>query len=480
SYTHSDNNLKYSAINLSGAPVTGFTHNVASSPASAHLTSSNLLSLSNFTSASSWYAAVPFEGALTALQFDGEYQLSGKVIDTLSAGVRYAERKADDKLGQISDFPSVASANAANALLLNNSPDLGTYLVGNSALTRNVIALRQLLGISAALPSSNPLGTWKIEENTKSAYLMAKLKLADLPLDGNIGVRVVRTDESLQGFQGTSNANAVPLNIDRSYVDTLPSVNLRYELMPGLYLRGAASKTVTRPDFNKMSPSLTLNPARVPPIGGAGNPDLRPMRADNYDVALEKYFNKTTSVYLTGFKKNVDGFISDVTTPETYGGISYNVTRPYNTGASVIRGAELGYQQFYDFLPGWLSGLGLQANYTYVDSEVQGSTLPLAGLSQNSYNIIGMYEKGPISVRVAYNWRDKYLTSISSGMPVYMDAYGWLDASVGYRFTDKISLSIDGANLLGTKRNSYYSVQSRPQTTWESDTQVSATITIGL
>jgi iron complex outermembrane recepter protein len=480
SYTHSDNNLKYSALNLSDAAVTGFTHNVANSQASAHLTSSNLLSLSNFTTASAWYAAVPFEGALTALQFDGEYQLSGKVFDALSAGVRYAERKADDKLGQISDFPSVASANAANALLLNNSPDLGAYLVGNPALTRNVVALRQLMGISAALPSSNPLGTWKIEENTKSAYLMAKLKLADLPLDGNIGVRVVRTDESLQGFQGTSNANALPLNIDRSYIDTLPSVNLRYELMEGLYLRGAASKTVTRPDFNKMSPSLTLNPARVPPIGGAGNPDLRPMRADNYDVALEKYFNKTTSVYVTGFKKNVDGFISDVTTPETYGGVTYDVTRPYNTGASVIRGAELGYQQFYDFLPAWLSGLGLQANYTYVDNDVQGSTLPLAGLSKNSYNIIGMYEKGPISVRVAYNWRDKYLTSISSGMPVYMDAYGWLDASLAYRFTDKVSLSIDGANLLGTKRHSYYAVETRPQTTWRSDTQVSAAITVGL
>ncbi|OIQ87744.1 vitamin B12 transporter BtuB [mine drainage metagenome] len=477
SYTHSYNNLTYSALNLSGATVTGFTHNVAGSPASAHLTSGNLLSLSNFTTASSWYAAVPFEGEMTALQFDGEYQLSGKVIDALSAGVRYAERKADDKLGQISDFPSVSGANAANALLVNNSPDLGGYLVGNSALTRNVVALRQLLGISAALPSSNPLGTWNIEENTKSAYLMAKLKLADLPLDGNVGVRVVRTDEFLQGYQGVSNATALPLNIDRSDIDTMPSINLRYELMPGLYLRGAASKTVTRPDFNKMSPSLTLNPGKVPPIGGAGNPNLHPMRADNYDVALEKYFNKTTSVYLTGFKKNVDGFISDVTTPETYGGITYDVTRPYNTGTSVIRGAEVGYQQFYDFLPGWLSGLGLQANYTYVDSDVQGSSLPLAGLSQNSYNIIGMYEKGPISVRVAYNWRDKYLTSISSGIPVYMDAYGWLDASVGYRFTDKISITIEGANLLGTKRNSYYGVETRPQTTWVNDTQVSATVT---
>ncbi|MDP3744212.1 MAG: TonB-dependent receptor [Methylotenera sp.] len=476
SHTKSYNNLVFSALNLSGATATGFTHNVSNSPASARLTSGNLLNLSNFTTANAWYAEVPFEGEMTALQFDGEYQLSGKVIDALSAGVRYAEREADNKLGQISTANAVSAVNATDAVMVNNSPDLGGYLVGNPSLARNVTALRQLLGISTALPSSNPLGTWKIEENTQSAYLMAKLKLADLPLDGNVGVRVVRTDESLSGFQGVSNASALPLNIDRSYIDTLPSVNLRYELMKGLYLRGAASKTVTRPDFNKMSPSLTLNPSQLK--GGAGNPGLDPMRADNFDVALEKYFNKTTSVYLTGFKKNVDGFISDVTTPETYGGITYDVTRPYNTGASVIRGVEVGYQQFYDFLPGWLSGLGLQANYTYVDSDVQNSALPLAGLSQNSYNVIGMYEKGPVSVRVAYNWRDKYLTSITSGMPVYMDAYGWLDASVGYRFTDKVSLAIEGNNLLNTERHTYFDRKTRPQTTWKNDTQISATAVV--
>jgi TonB-dependent receptor len=477
SHTKSYNNLSYSALNLSGATATGFTHNVSRSPASARLTSGNLLSLASFTTASAWYAEVPFEGELTALQFDGEYQLSGKVIDALSAGVRYAERGADNKLGQISDAPWVAAAGAADAVVVNNSSDLGDYLVGNPSLARNVAALRQLLGISAALPSSNPLGTWEIEENTKTAYLMAKLKLADLPLEGNAGVRVVHTDQSLSGFQGNSNANALPISFNRSYIDTLPSINLRYELMQSLYLRGAASKTITRPDFNKMSPSLTLNPVQL--IGRAGNPDLHPMRADNFDVALEKYFNKTTSIYLTGFKKNVDGFISDVATSETYGGDPYLVTRPYNTGASTIRGVEVGYQQFYDFLPGWLSGLGLQANYTYVDSEVEKSRLPLAGLSKNSYNVIGMYEKGPISVRVAYSWRDKYMTSVSGGViPVYMAAYGWLDASAGYRLTDKVSLAIEGSNLLNTERRTYFERKTRPQTTWKNDTQISATMTV--
>lgn len=428
SHTRSYNSLSYSSVFVSGATATGFTHNVAHSPATASFATSNL----NFTAATPLFAFVPFAGELTALQFDAEYQISGKLLDALSAGLRYADRKADDGAGQLS-------------------------------LTQ---------------PTTNPLGTWKIEETTQSAYAMARLKLDDIPLDGNVGVRVVRTEESQSGFQGTRNADAQPIGFDRSYVDTLPSVNLRYELSKGLYLRGAVSKTITRPDFNKMSPSLTLNAAPVIPIGGAGNPDLRPMRADNYDLALEKYLGKTTSVYLTGFRKNVDGFISNVTNPETHDGIVYQVTRPYNTGASVIRGVELGYQQFYDFLPGWLSGLGLQANYTYIDSDVEDSNLPLAGLSRHSYNIIGIYEKGPVSARIAYNWRDKYLATLSSGIPVYLDGYGWLDASVNYRFTDQISLAVEGTNLLGTKRTSYYGRETRPQTTWINDRQISVIMTV--
>jgi iron complex outermembrane receptor protein len=436
SHTRSYNNLEYSSVFLanrdaSNNPLdnaTGFTHNVSNSPATRSFAASS----PTYNTATPIHNLVPFEGELTALQFDAEYQVYGKLLDALSGGVRYADRKASDGKGQL----------------------------------------------SLAQPTSNPLGTWRIEETTQSAYAMAKIKVDGLPLDGNFGVRVVRTEESQHGFQGSSNASVQSIGFERSYVDTLPSVNLRYELSQGLYLRGAASKTITRPDFNKMSPSLTLNAAQVIPIGAAGNPDLRPMRADNYDLALEKYLGKTTSVYLTGFRKNVDGFISNVTNPETHDGIVYQVTRPFNTGASVIRGAEVGYQQFYDFLPGWLSGLGLQVNYTYIDSDVEDSNLPLAGLSRHSYNIIGIYEKGPVSARIAYNWRDRYLTSVSSGIPVYLDAYGWLDASVSYRFTDKISLAIEGTNLLNTVRTSYYGRETRPQTSWTNDTQVSAIVTV--
>jgi iron complex outermembrane receptor protein len=203
-------------------------------------------------------------------------------------------------------------------------------------------------------------------------------------------------------------------------------------------------------------------------------------------VAVEKYFNKTTAVYLTGFLKKVDGFVTTVSNPEVVDGVTYQVSRPQNSAAADIRGFETGYQQFYDFLPGWLSGLGMQANYTYVDSETFDSTLggkvPLQNLSKNSINLIGMYEKGRVSARIAYNWRDKFLSGVTNivnvgALPIYTKAYGWLDASVSYRFSDKITFVIAGTNLLRTVRSSYYGVETRPQSSWINDTQVSFAVT---
>jgi len=66
--------------------------------------------------------------------------------------------------------------------------------------------------------------------------------------------------------------------------------------------------------------------------------------------------------------------------------------------------------------PGWLKGLGLQANYTYLDSAsinvIPGQNVPLQNLSRQSYNLIGMYERGDVSGRIAYNWRDKFVSGV--------------------------------------------------------------------
>ncbi|HEX5337818.1 MAG TPA: TonB-dependent receptor, partial [Gallionella sp.] len=386
--------------------------------------------------------------------------------------------------GQIAPaFPAGAPtmAPAANAAGLVISSPYGNYLISDPALARSINGdgLCNILGLACTIPGSNPLGTWDIAEQTRSGYVMAKFKSANRLLDGNVGLRVVSTSESVSGYRTALAGGVAPIRLVDRYTDILPSMNLRYALAPGLYVRGALSKTITRQDFNKFSPSMTLNPAQLNIT--VGNPALKPVRADNLDLAVEKYFNETTSIHATGFWKSVDGFVTSVVNPETYGGVRYQVTRFQNSTVATINGLELGYQQFYDFLPGWLSGLGLQANYTYAESGGTTNTLtglnqPLTNLSRHSYNLVGMYEKGDISARVAYNWRDRFWNSLGAA-PIYTQGYGWLDASVSYRFSGDLTLAIEGLNLLRTVRRSYYGAESRPQSVWMNDMQISAALT---
>lgn len=499
SHTQSHNDLYFAGPVLSGTAGT-FTQYLSSRTPNTAIGGTDLSDPANLQIASVAYRRRPFDGSLTALKLDSDYQLAGGFVDTLSAGLRLSRRRADNGSGLIFGDTAVSGLSAADRpgyFMANpygnffpGSTSIGNYLIGNLADARNADSLRAALGLTGSLPSTgNPLSVWNIEEETSAAYVMATLGGQGLPLDGNVGVRLVHTATSVSGNQ-TSGSGSTPIETQTATTDVLPSINLRYQASPGLYLRAAASKTITRPNFDQLSPSLTLLPNTVTPSlnrGFAGNPALRPIRADNLDLAVERYFSRHTSVYLTGFIKQVDGFVTNVSNPEVHGGQTYQVNRPQNANPADIKGLEIGYQQFYDFLPGWLSGFGLQANYTYVDSETPdanlGKNMPLQNLSKHSANLVGMYEKGRLSARLAYNWRDKYLSGVTNvvgvgALPVYTRAYGWLDAALGYRISDQLSIALEGLNLTGTTRSSYYGVPTRPQSSWRNDTQIAATMTV--
>lgn len=499
SYTKSHNYLFFSGL-LLGSTAAEFSHDLSTSIPSTRISGTNLLDPSNFQFANVLYRTRPFDGELSAGRLDGEYLLNGDFFDSLHAGVRLARRHATDSPGLIfadantgaipaTSMPEFITTNPYDDFL-PGSTSIGSYLVGDISSARDATALRDSFGISDPIPESNPLGIWDIDERTQAAYLMANVLSPLQTLDGNIGMRVVRTHETVKGNQNVPSSNTiVPINVNNVYLDYLPSVNLRYQLQDGLYLRASVSKTITRPNFDLLSPSLTLVRNLFNPElnqGGAGNPELKPVRSNNLDLALERYFNPTTSVHLTGFLKKVDGFVTMVSNPELHDGEVYQVSRPQNSEPADIKGAEIGYQQFYDFLPGWFSGLGLQLNYTYIDSETLNNTLgeaaPLQNLSKHSYNIIAMYEKAKVSARIAYNWRDKYLSSVANivgvgAVPVYTKAYGWMDASFRYQFNDAIAVTLEGLNLLRTRRESYYGVETRPQSYWLNDRIYSAAVT---
>lgn len=508
SRANSYNNLYYAGPTLE-ATVARFSQDLSGNPSDTSVSGTNLADPANLRFLRFDYRSRAFNGNLTAFRLDGEQRLSTSFIDKLSAGVRLARRQADDGAGTI-----VGDADVPHKPLATSSPDLagllranpaGTFFPGSNSYSdylagtldgaRDALAYRAKLGINGPLPNvaASPIGIWKIREQTDSAYVMANYHAGDLPIDGNIGVRVVRTREQIAGYQTVSGSGSFPpLTVDSSYTDTLPSANLRFEPWSGTVFRAALSKTVTRPDFNQLSPSLTLLRYPTTPslnTGSAGNPHLRPVRSNNLDLAAEYYFSKTGAVHATLFAKEVDGFALSTSRQETWFGENYQITRPYNAGRADIQGVELGYQQFYDALPGWLRGLGVQANYTYVDSRTfdpvlrQNTALP--NLSRHSVNLIGMYERGPVSARVAWNWRDRFLSRTINytgigALPVYTDAYGWLDASLSYRITPQITLNLEGLNLTRTVRKTYFGTHSRPEGAWINDSQIALSLAFKL
>ncbi len=501
SYTDSYNDL-YFVGPFFAAAASEFAHDLSTEVPSTSVSGTDLTNPANFEYTGIAYRMRPYFGDLRAFTADGVYTLGSGLFDSLHAGARHSKRNSTNKPGLIFadfNFPAgerpIASAHPGEVMVNpfgffpdTRTPNIRDYITGRLDGAREPVSYRATFGITAPLPTeASPITLWNIDESTTAAYLMGRFRMESLPIDGNIGVRFVRTKEAVSGTRTvpateTTPQSTAPIDIDTSYSNVLPSLNARYTLSEGLLLRFSASKTLTRPNFNQLSPSLTLVPNPINPElsqGSAGNPDLRPIKAGNLDLALEKYFNETTSIYATLFYKDVDGFIASSATSETYDGITYLITRPRNADAATIKGFEVGYTQFFDFLPAPFKGFGAQANYTYLDA---GTT---QNLSDNSFNLIGMYETDRFSARVAYNWRDEFLSGQQSivgigQVPFYTKAYGWLDASVSYRISDRFTISLEGTNLLNTKRISYFGEPNRPQNIYINDLQVAAVFSFKL
>lgn len=263
-----------------------------------------------------------------------------------------------------------------------------------------------------------------------------------------------------------------------SYSYFLPSLNLKFGLSDALLLRLAGSKVLTRPDNANIRNFLTVGLGTSGELTATtGNPFLRPATAWQFDASLEWYFARVGSLTLNGFYKAIDGFFYQEVTNRTLtsNGVTKNVfvRGPANyEGTGKIKGFEVAYQQTYDFLPGVLGGLGVSANYTYIDSSglpnsflnggspsnvstiTPSGNLPLEQLSKHNVNAAVFYERSGISVRAAYNWRSRFLLTASDVIFPYFSIFnepvGMLDASLFVNVTKDIKVGVQGVNLTNT------------------------------
>jgi TonB-dependent receptor len=333
------------------------------------------------------------------------------------------------------------------------------------------------------------VNTRSVKEEDRGVYLQGEFStdLGSIPFSGNFGVRYVRTKQISTGT-ATTGVTPVVSTVSREYSDTLPSMNLVAEIMPDFLIRLAAAKVMSRPDLGFLTPGVTVNVSGGARTVTGGNPSLDPNRAKTVDLGFEWYFSEGAMLGLGLFYKDIESFVQTTREVRSYASSGLPASLLDGTGATVnddfvfqvpvntpggpLKGFEANYVQPLTFLPGRWSNLGVQLNYTYVDSKIQYVTstgvnvlkTDLLGLSPHSWNATVFYEGKRFSGRISATNRDDFLLQ-APGIEAGYNLDGvhgqtgttTVDASVRWKIDDQWEVSLEGINLTDEPQESWVS-----------------------
>ena len=456
-------------------------------------------------------------GDLLQARLDGSFDIESGLLSTFQVGLRYADRTGEfDQAVVNKGAPGgvIGSGSEATAIRVDASglptnylyrmPGVPTFNNGAGALVpdpdflrsdqgRDI--LRTFYGLPTGDPDYQPQRRFYASENTVAGYVQLSYEApiaGGVTLDGVVGVRPTRTERTINGSSVVTipasggqpaRTEIRPLSANTADIDILPNASARLQFGGGLQFRATYSKTIRRPDFASLNPGLTYSLSTNPNLlnsGSAGNPDLRPQKSDSYDASLEYYFPRGF-VAVAAYKRNISDRVVSASANEVIDGINYSISRPRNIGSAELKGVEVSGQTFLDFLPGALSGLGLMGNFTYADTEVQGSDrlagLPLQGVSKYNFNVGMLYEKSGLSGRLVYTYRSSYYDADETGglgiRPLediaraadptynplllnYVKPGGRLDFGLSWDVSERLRFDLGGTNILGNKYQGYF------------------------
>ncbi|WP_102795459.1 TonB-dependent receptor [Bowmanella denitrificans] len=320
-------------------------------------------------------------------------------------------------------------------------------------------------------------------------------------LRGNAGIKMVDTDlyvkQNLVGPNlphsglGPDIGDAVT---DRGYRDYLPSVNLAYSVTDDIIVRAAYSKNMQPLNLSQWGEGKVVgmvfneacNCMRVENGNLNGNPQLDPWRSTNWSLSGEWYIGSASMAYVATYKIDIesftfrdtiyveepdsDGVVRGEGDPAVDGDVGHPFTASVQGEGGNVTGYEIGTKiALSDFVSedSILSNFGLDANYTYSDSEqdkkdIFDKDLPFEGMSKDTYNLVLWYEQDEFSVRLAWNSRSpRLITSSSSGTALYQDDYSQLDFNATYNFSDSVSFYLNGSNITEEYQQTYIEVPAQ-------------------
>ena len=342
---------------------------------------------------------------------------------------------------------------------------------------------------------------YDVKERIIAGYAMATLRFGRLTLVP--GARVERTRDRAAakkvdiGALGAvtdaidtmaaydvalANNNAFNVFGRVGYTDIFPGLNAKYEVARDLLLRGAVTTSIGRPNYSMLAPFVSIQEQDPDPaLVTAGNPELKPYRAVNFDASIE-YYPTRDAVFSAGFFHKIirnpiyaverhgianPGTIASVPADE-YAEI--NLSQPRNLDSEHIAGVELNAQTQFSGLPGFWGGFGVSTNYTHVWGNAKGTALfregdriPLAYQSRDLGNISIFYEKHGVAARLAFNYRSPFMDVVgaSSAEDSFWDAQGQLDLHISYQVSRTLTVFGDAINVTDSAWRHYIGAKDK-------------------
>ena len=355
---------------------------------------------------------------------------------------------------------------------------------------------------------------WNFDIGSMNANLRAGVRYEDTEVDSSALVPIPQYITWVAGNEYNltyGEPDFTQLKGDYDY--WLPSFDFSLSVTDNIILRASYSQTIGRPNWQAIQGGQTLNSLvrKNFGTGNRGNPSLLPLESDNYDLSFEWYYGEGSYFSAAYFYKDTANYIGVSTVAETpfnlphpgnglwydecnaatggadnqdlirqciadtYGDSEFvsvtpdgqiliqgvpgqdpaalfNIGVPSNQEDATIDGFEIAWQHILGE-----SGFGFILNYTGVDSDIgydnfeTNDQFAVLGLS-DSANAILFYDKYGWNIRLAYNWRDEFLSGTVDGNgipnPVYTQEYGQLDGLVSYTFGDSgLTLFAEAFNL---------------------------------
>jgi iron complex outermembrane recepter protein len=326
-----------------------------------------------------------------------------------------------------------------------------------------------------------PAKAYRVSEDLMTAYLQADIdqELGSGTLTGNIGVQAIHTDQGSSGIVYAGGvANQARASV--SYWDVLPSLNLSMRFDSDFVIRFAASRQIQRPRLDDLRVALSYGleqtnaancPVAIPCLSGSGgNPQLRPYRANAFDLNFEKYFGQSGVISLQLFYKDIKSYIDRTRLPFDFDGYPLpvgsppatligSIEAPFNTGGGDLYGGELAVTLPFSNISEALDGFGVTGGVGYTKTKVkdaQGNVDQIPGYSKWVANGTAYFEKWGFNARGSVRYRSTFLGDFTGfgGSPTRRTALSELivDGQIGYDFQEGsalqgLSVYVQGQNL---------------------------------